>query len=39
MAEFHVLFYPFEFRVGFYEGNAILISSKNISAEPRFMIT
>ncbi len=36
MAEFHVLFYPFEYRVMFYEGNAVLISSKNAFAEAAF---
>jgi len=36
MAEFHVLFHPFEFRIGFCEGNAILISSKNLPMEAAF---
>jgi glyoxylase-like metal-dependent hydrolase (beta-lactamase superfamily II) len=35
MAEVHILFYPFEFRVGFYEGCAVLISSKNATVEAK----
>lgn len=36
MAEFQILFYPFEFKIGFREGNAILVSSKNLPIESAF---